>query len=127
MSALADGVTTIIPRSRTAPRRVRRDAPPEIFVVHARLDADKKSVVFSERQRVYALETDLNCGEIVPITAQGSMQKSAFRQCAAGFHVLQIGNAGPERRFKVLGGADPLRSLTPPALKELLWRLGLDA
>ncbi len=98
-------------------------------MVHARLDAARKDVVFSERQRVYAVETNLDCSEIAPITAQGPTQAKAFRPCAAGFHVLQIGSAGPERRFKVLGVADRderVKSITPAALRELLWRLGID-
>ena len=99
-------------------------------MVHARLDASKKEVVFSERQRVYALETDLACSHIAPITAQGATQAKAFRPRAAGFHVLQMGSAGPDRRFKVLGVADRdarLKSLTQASLRELLWRLSVDA
>ena len=94
LGPLHDGVTTVIPKTRTAVKRVRRDAPPEMFVVHARLDAARRDVVFSERQRVYAVETNLNCSEIAPITAQGPTQAKAFRPCAAGFHVLKSAARG---------------------------------
>lgn len=124
-------VTHSGPKGKSAPSRHRipwRDDGTEVFAVHARLGDDKKEVVFAEKMRVFALEVTSDLSEFVPVTAQGRMTSAAFRPSATGFHVLQIGRAGPERQFMVLGAATPaerLKQITPAALREFLWRLGI--